>query len=39
MLEPAVAPMLRWMQAKGSQEGIAPTPPAPATQQPAAATK
>jgi acetyl esterase/lipase len=39
MFEPAVAPMLRWMQAKGSQEGIAPTPPTPAAQQPAAAAK
>lgn len=26
MFEPAVAPMLRWMQAKGSQDGIAPKP-------------
>lgn len=39
MFEPAVAPLLRWMQAKGSQEGIAPKPAAPATPQPAAAAK
>ena len=35
MFDPAVAPMLRWMQAKGSQEGLAPTPAAPPTRHPA----
>ena len=35
MFDPAVAPMLRWMQAKGSQEGLAPKPTVPPTQQPA----
>ena len=24
MVEPAIAPMLRWMQGKGSQKGLAP---------------
>jgi len=39
MFEPAVAPMLRWMQAKGSQDGIAPERAAPPARQPAAAAK
>jgi acetyl esterase/lipase len=30
MFEPSVAPMLRWMQAKGSHQGIAPKPSAAA---------
>ncbi|MCL4207707.1 MAG: alpha/beta hydrolase [Pirellulaceae bacterium] len=30
MFEPSVAPMLRWMQSKGSHQGIAPKPPAAA---------
>ncbi len=39
MFEPAVAPMLRWMQAKGSQQAVAPKPAAAADHLPAEGAK
>ena len=39
MFEPAVAPMLRWMQAKGSQDGLAPKPASSGAQESATAGK